>query len=164
MRLNILYITSVMIMMSCNYDTKRPERASVLKTRISDTFKEIDRTGNWQPLIEIMSDSVEFSATIPEGTPISGVFKGKENVRNYFSNILPSVASFKQNKPTEYFSNEDKVVIIGDDSYTLQINHKTFRSPYAIVIEFEKDDIIIKRITIIQDLSGLFESYKANSQ
>jgi len=42
---------------------------------------------DWQPLLDRLAHDVVFKATIPEGTPISGEFRGKQAVEKHFMNL-----------------------------------------------------------------------------
>jgi hypothetical protein len=121
-------------------------------------FKEMEELESFQPLLNLCSDSVVFKATIREGTPISGVFAGKKKVTEYFNLILPEVASFKQLMPLEFYTNSNSAVLIGDDEYTIKKNGAKHHSPYAMVLKIK--DNLIEEISIIQDLSVLWEAYR----
>jgi hypothetical protein len=125
---------------------------------IKSVFDNVEISAQWTPLINLLAPDVEFRATIPGGTPISGIFKGKTEVENYLTRILPAVAEFKQNVPMQFISKGRRVVVVGDDSFTLKVNKETHRSPYAMIIDLN-DKPEIENILIIQDLSGIYLSY-----
>jgi ketosteroid isomerase-like protein len=126
--------------------------------RLKEVMTTIDRTGDYQPLIAILSEGVNFRATIPEGTPISGVFQGRNAVEKYFREIIVNVADFNQQVPMEFVDHHNKVIVLGDDSYVLKKTGQMFRSPYAMVVTFDGD--FISDILIIQDLSGILQAYR----
>lgn len=128
-----------------------------LPADIAALFNEIESRQSFEPFLELLSDDAEFSATIGTGTPISGVFKGKKEVEIYFREILPAVASFEQLQPLEFVIAPDRVVILGDDQYTVEKNGKVYHSPYAMVLDLR--DGLITRVLIIQDLSGIRDAY-----
>lgn len=121
-------------------------------------MKEIDRSGSFQALVDQLADDVTFRATVADGTPASGEFRGKKAVADYFIRTLPGLAVFEQQVPMEFVGNGDRVIILGDDAYTLTKTGQKFRSPYAMVVRFERDRI--KSILIIQDLSGMAAAYR----
>jgi hypothetical protein len=131
-----------------------------VEQKIKDALIKADVSGAWSSFLNMMDDNVTFSVTIPEGTPISGVFKGKTKVVKYFDTILPSVASFFQNKPMEFVIARNKVIVLGDDTYTIIKNKKSQRSPYAMIIDLKDGKII--NILIIQDLSGIYQAYTSD--
>jgi hypothetical protein len=120
-------------------------------------MEEVDRTWDFKPLINILAPDVRFKATIPPGTPISGEFKGKEAVANYFNVILQGVAEFKQQVPMEFIQTDNRVIILGDDAYTVKKNGENYRSPYTAIFTFENG--LVKDILIIQDLTGIWNAY-----
>ena len=125
--------------------------------QIKDALTKANTSDDWRDFLDMMDEDVTFTATIAEGTPISGVFRGKPSVVAYFDTILPSVASFSQNKPVEFVISRNKIIVLGDDTYTIIKNQKSQRSPYAMVIDHQ--DGKIKNILIIQDLSGIHQAY-----
>jgi uncharacterized protein (TIGR02246 family) len=125
--------------------------------KIKDALTKANTSGNWDNFLDMMDEGVTFTATIAEGTPISGIFKGKARVVEYFDTILPSVASFSQNKPIEFVIIRNKIIVLGDDTYTIAKNQKSQRSPYAMVIDHKNGKI--NNILIIQDLSGIHRAY-----
>lgn len=74
---------------------------------------------DFRPLLDHLADDVVFEATIPEGTPISGEFRGKQAVVDYFTN-LGDVAEFRQEKPLEFFGGGECVVVLGNDSFEIK--------------------------------------------
>lgn len=124
---------------------------------IIEAVKRSNNDDDWGDFIDLLDDNVTFRSTIPEGTPISGEFKGKDQVVDYFSNVLPEVASFQQNSPLAFIADKNRVVVLGDDTYQLKKNQKSYRSPYAMVIDFNADRIT--GILIIQDLTGIYLGY-----
>jgi ketosteroid isomerase-like protein len=120
-------------------------------------FEKMDQQASFQPLLDLCSDSVVFNATIREGSPISGAFRGKKNVTEYFNKILPEVASFRQLQPLEFVVSDSSVVILGDDEYTIKKTGSKHHSPYAMVLKIQNG--FIEEILIMQDLSALWEAY-----
>ena len=60
--------------------------------------KSIFEAEDFLPLFDRLANDVVFKATIPQGTPISGEFRGKQAVVDYFEN-LEEIATFRQEKP-----------------------------------------------------------------
>ena len=118
--------------------------------------KSIFEAEDFQPLLEHLDDDVVFKATIPEGTPISGEFRGKQAVVDYFTN-LGDVAEFRQEKPLEFFGSGGRVVVLGEDSFEIKKSGVTARSEYAIVTDFRTG--LITSILIIQNLSAIADAY-----
>jgi ketosteroid isomerase-like protein len=94
--------------------------------------------------------------TIPDGTPISGEFRGKQAVIDHLIR-LGEVAVFRQKEPQEYFASGDRVVVLGEDSFAIKQSGVTARSEYAMVLDFR--DGLITRWLIIQDLPAFVDAY-----
>lgn len=129
---------------------------STYKERVQAALAVID--SDFGPLQALLADDAVFRATVPPGTPISGEFRGRDAIAGYFNRLLPDVAVFVQQAEPEFIAEGNKVIVLGDDAYTLKKNGKTYRSPYAMVITFAGE--LAESILIIQDLSGIAEAYR----
>jgi ketosteroid isomerase-like protein len=121
--------------------------------------KSLLESDDWQPLIDHLADDIVFKATIPEGTPISGEFRGKEAVVEHFVN-LPNVLEFRPEQPQEYFGDGDRVVVVGKETVVIKKNGVTVpNSDYADVLDFQ--DGLITRFLVIQDLTAVVDAYRS---
>jgi ketosteroid isomerase-like protein len=112
---------------------------------------------DWELLFDHLADDVVFEVTIPDGTPISGQFRGKRAVVEHFKN-LGNIAEFRQEQPLEYFGQSDHVVVLGTESFVVKKTGVTVRgSHYADVVDLR--DGLITRFLVIQDLSAFVEAY-----
>ena len=108
--------------------------------------------GNWQPLLDHLAEDIVFKVTIPDGTPISGEFRGKPAVTEHFER-LPELLAFQQELPMDFLGAGDRVVVLGRESFEIKKNGVTVTgSEYADVLDFR--DGLIARFLVIQDLSG----------
>jgi ketosteroid isomerase-like protein len=115
---------------------------------------------DWQPLIDHLADDVVFKATIPDGTPISGAFRGKQAVVDHLVR-LGDILEFRQEQPLQFFGNGDRVVILGKETVDVKKSGVTVPgSEYATVLEFH--DGLITRFLVIQDLSAVLDAYRSN--
>ena len=113
--------------------------------------------GNWQPLLDRLADDVVFRVTIPEGTPISGEFRGKPAVVEHFDQ-LPRLLEFEQEEPMEFFGNGARVVVIGRETVTVKKSGTRISgSDYADVLDFH--DGLITRFLVIQDLTAVVDAH-----
>jgi ketosteroid isomerase-like protein len=111
-------------------------------------------------LIDHLADDVVFKVTVPDGTPISGEFRGKRAVVDHFTR-LGSLLEFQQEQPLQYFGNGERVVVFGKESFDVKESGVTVRgSEYADVLDFR--DGLITRFLIIQDMSAVVEAYRPN--
>jgi ketosteroid isomerase-like protein len=114
----------------------------------------------WQPLIDHLAEDVVFKATIPDGTPISGEFRGKQAVVDHLVR-LGDILEFRQEGPREYFGNGERVVFLGKESVAIKKSGVTVPdSDYATVLDFH--DGLITRFLVIQDLSAVVDAYRGN--
>jgi hypothetical protein len=114
---------------------------------------------DWQPLIDHLADDVVFKATIPDGTPISGEFRGKQAVVDHLAR-LGKILEFRQERPREFFGNGERVVFLGTESVEIKKSGITVPdSEYATVLDFHHG--LITRFLVIQDLSAVVDAYRA---
>jgi ketosteroid isomerase-like protein len=116
--------------------------------------------GNWQPFLDHLADDVVFKVTVPDGTPISGEFRGKEAVMGHFER-LGDLLEFRQEQPMEFFGDGDRVVVLGKESVEIKPSGVTVPgSEYADVLDFR--DGLITRFLVIQDMSAFADAYRSN--
>jgi uncharacterized protein (TIGR02246 family) len=118
------------------------------------------RADDYRVLLDHLADDVVFKATIPEHTPISGEFRGKQAVADYFAR-LDQVAVFHQERPQQYIADGDRVVVLGDDSFEIRANGTTAHSEYATIVDYR--DGLITSILIIQDLTAIADAYRTTT-
>jgi ketosteroid isomerase-like protein len=115
--------------------------------------------GNWQPFLDHLADDVVFEVTIPDGTPISGQFRGKQAVAEHFARV-GELLEFRQERPMDFFGNGDRVVVLGTESVDVKKSDVTVSgSEYADVLDFE--DGLITRFLVIQDLTAVVDAYRS---
>jgi ketosteroid isomerase-like protein len=116
--------------------------------------------GNWQPLLDHLADDVVFKVTVPEGTPISGEFRGRQAVTEHFERV-GGLLEFRQEEPMEFFGDGERVVVLGKESVEIKRSGVTVPgSEYADVLDFH--DGLITRFLVIQDMSKFAEAYQAD--
>jgi ketosteroid isomerase-like protein len=121
--------------------------------------KRVLESEDWPQLIDRMADDVVFKATIPEGTPVSGEFRGKQAVVEHLTN-LANVLEFRQEKPMEFFGAGERVVALGTETVEIKKNGVTVPgSEYADVLDFR--DGMVARFLVIQDLSAVLDAYRS---
>jgi ketosteroid isomerase-like protein len=126
-------------------------------TTLAQSLMESD---DWQPLIDHLAEDVVFKATIPDGTPISGEFRGKQAVVDHLTR-LGGVLEFRQHQPLQFFGNGERVVILGKESVEIKKSGVTLPdSEYATVLDFH--DGQITRFLVIQDLTAVVDAYRTN--
>jgi ketosteroid isomerase-like protein len=115
--------------------------------------------GNWQPLLDHLADDVVFKVTVPEGTPISGEFRGKQAVTEHFERV-GDLLEFRQEEPMEFFGDGERVVVLGKETVEVKRSGVTVPgSEYADVLDFR--DGLITRFLVIQDMSTFADAYRS---
>jgi ketosteroid isomerase-like protein len=118
--------------------------------------------GNWQPLLDHLAEDVVFRVTIPEGTPISGEFRGRQAVVEHFEG-LDDLLGFQQEEPMRFFAHEDRVVVLGRETLEVKENGSIVSgSDYADVLRFR--DGLIADFLVIQDLTAVVDAYRRGSR
>jgi ketosteroid isomerase-like protein len=122
--------------------------------------RSVLETEDWPRLIHRLADDVVLKVTIPDGTPVSGEFRGKQAVVDHLLNV-GNLLEFRQEKPLEYYGNGDRVVVLGQESVEIKKNGVTVpHSEYADVLDFRGDRIT--RFLIIQDMSAFVDAYRSS--
>lgn len=123
-------------------------------------IKSVLETEDWPRLIDRLADDVVFKVTIPEGTPVSGEFRGKQAVVEHLMN-LGDLLEFRQEKPLEYYGNGERVVVLGQETVEVKKSGVTVpHSEYVDVLDFREG--LITRFLIIQDMSAFVDAYRDN--
>jgi ketosteroid isomerase-like protein len=121
--------------------------------------RSVLETEDWPRLIDRLADDVVFKATIPDGTPVSGEFRGKQAVAEHLVN-LGNVLDFRQERPLEFFGDGERVVVLGTESVEIKKNGVTVPgSEYATVLDFQ--DGLVTRFSVIQDLTAVVDAYRS---
>jgi ketosteroid isomerase-like protein len=93
-----------------------------------------------------MADDVVFALPL-------GELHGKQEVAEYFASAEETIEFKPFERPLEYYAAGDRVVIVGDETWTVRETGATRRTEWAWV--FDVRDGVIARIRAIEDLSGI---------
>ncbi|MGZ3459926.1 MAG: nuclear transport factor 2 family protein [Archangium sp.] len=124
--------------------------------RMREIFEEMTRTGSTQPLLEQMAEEAIYKLSLPEGTPLSGEFRGKPAILEYFARV-DEVLEVLEVKPREFVGHGDQVIVLGDEQFIVKKTGKSCASEFAFVLDFSGGRIV--RALVIEDLSGIVEAY-----
>jgi ketosteroid isomerase-like protein len=114
--------------------------------------------GDWQPLLDHLAEDVVFRVTIPDGTPISGEFRGKQAVTEHFARV-GDILEFRQERPMEFLGRGNRVVVLGTETVDIKRNGVAVAgSEYADVLEFRDGEIT--DFLVIQDLTAVVDAYR----
>ena len=124
--------------------------------------KSVLEADDWPRLIDRLADDVVFKATIPDGTPVSGEFRGKQAVAEHLTQ-LGDILEFRQEKPLEFFGDGERVVVLGSETVEIKKNGaRVPNSEYATILDFR--DGFVTRFTVIQDLTAVVDAYRAEAR
>jgi uncharacterized protein len=93
---------------------------------------ELFLQGDIAGVIQMATDDVEWETPGPSEIPIAGKYKGKEQVAQFFSKLANTFepVSFT---PQEFIAQNDKVVTLGEYTWRVKSNGRTFFSKWAHV-------------------------------
>lgn len=128
----------------------------------ADKISTDRQIGDYNPLLEAVSEDVVFKYAIQDGTPISGEFRGKRALSDFFTSTVTEVAEDGHvNGPVQFIGDGDRVVMLGTESYKIKKDGDIVASvsgrEFAIVMDFQHG--LITRILEIKDLSEFIEVY-----
>jgi ketosteroid isomerase-like protein len=126
-----------------------PEEASgmdnvALLQRIWGPMERGEST-DYQPFFDLLHDDIVFTTSL-------GELRGKQAVIHYFTHAGELVEFRPFERPSEYFGNGDRVVIVGEETFRVKATGVTVRGPWAWVHDLR--DGLITQIEAIQDLSA----------
>jgi len=124
--------------------------------RMREIFEEMTRTGGIQPLLDQLAEEAVYKLSLPPGTPLSGEFRGKPAILEYFAR-LDEVLEVLEVRPREFVGQGDRVIVLGDEQFIVKKTGKRCASEFAFVLEFSCGRIV--RALVIEDLSGIVEAY-----
>ena len=112
-----------------------------------------------QPLFDALAEDVVLSVTVAEGTPISGEFRGRDAVIQYFE-TLGEVGEFDPFvRPLEYFASGNRVVILGEERFNIKKTGASGSTDFAFVYDFL--DGLVTRLLFIEDTSAIADAYRS---
>ncbi|EYF00092.1 nuclear transport factor 2 family protein [Chondromyces apiculatus] len=126
--------------------------------RIRAIFAEFMSTGSPQMLIDSLTRDAVYTMSIGPGTPISGPFVGKESIAGYFRD-LPATADHLAVNIHDYLANDDKVVVLGDETLRIKENGVVFFSEFATVFTFRGKKIC--HVLAVENLGAISNAYDA---
>lgn len=126
------------------------------------TESTAENHNNRKPLFDILDENVVLKFSVPDGTPISGEFRGRKSVIDFYTVLSPEIAADgRMNGPLRFGSIDNRVVILGTESYKIAKSGVDCRNKeFAIVLDFR--DGLITRILQIKDFTELVDAYLAN--
>jgi ketosteroid isomerase-like protein len=125
---------------------------------VKNTMDEFMRTGSPEPLLAAITEDAVIKAVIPEGTPISGEFRGREGFLRYLA-ALNEVMEILEVQTTDITASAGHVVMLGTEKARIRRTGKMLDCEIATVFAVKAGKIA--RMVAFADMSPIIEAYCA---
>lgn len=125
---------------------------------VQNVMDEFMRTGNPEPLLAEITDDAVIKAVIPDGTPISGEFRGRDGFLRYLT-ALNEVMEILEVRTTDITASADHVVMLGTEKARVRRTGKLLDCEIATVFALRGGKIAA--LTAFADMSPIVEAYRA---
>ncbi|EYF00094.1 nuclear transport factor 2 family protein [Chondromyces apiculatus] len=125
---------------------------------LRSVFAEFARTGTPQVLIDNITEDAVYKVSVGPGTPVSGDFVGREGITGYFRD-LPTIIEHLGLNIYDYLANDNRVVVLGDQTLRTKKGGVVFFSEWAAVFTFRGDKIC--HFLSIENVGALSNVYGA---
>ena len=95
-------------------------------------------SGNIQGILDVCTNDIVWSTAENPGVPITGTFKGKDGVKNFFSTLAENV-DYSSFEPKEFFSDKNAVIVLGHHSGKVKKTGKTFDHDWCMVFRLRDE-------------------------
>jgi uncharacterized protein len=114
-----------------------------------------------QPLFDLFDEDIVFKLAIPDGTPLSGEFRGKQAVMDLYTRTVPEL--FEDSRlegPIEFFGNGDQVLLLCTQSYTVRkTGVRVTDKKFALLLDFRGRKIT--RMVKVEDWAEFVDAYRS---
>lgn len=97
-------------------------------------------TGDLSAVLDVVTDDVVWSDRTPAANPMSGVYRGKEGVQEFFGKLL-SLTEFSQFQVKQILAGGNYVVVLIDSTITVKETGRTADLPLVHVLTFRGDKV-----------------------
>jgi ketosteroid isomerase-like protein len=125
--------------------------------KLVKTVMEAFMAGDPEPLLSSLSEDAVIKAVIPDGTPISGDFRGREGFMRYFA-ALNEVMEILEMQVQDYTASADSVVILGFERARVRLTGAMLECDTATVFGIE--DGRITKLVALADMSAIVDAYR----
>ena len=113
--------------------------------------------GDFAPIAAAMSETIAIRLTVGPGTPLSGTFRGPEQVGEYFARNAEAVDT-NEMKVLNYLAGGNQVAVTGRETLTIKKSGRVVKdSDWVMLCTFTDDKI--SEIVIIEDMTELANAY-----
>lgn len=128
-------------------------------TRVKQIFDAFITTGSGDLLFAAVSDDVTCQLTIAEGTPLSGIFRGKAGLQEYFER-QGDVADLETVEVLNYLQGGDQIAVVGRESMRVKRSgQRAHNLDWVTVLTFRGDQIC--QIVTLEDTSAIAAAYRS---
>jgi hypothetical protein len=125
---------------------------------VKTTMDAFMAAGNPEPLLAAITEDAEIKAIIPDGTPISGEFRGREGFLRYLT-ALHEVMEILAVETTDITASADHVVMLGTEKARVRRTGKMLDCEVATVFTIKGGKIA--RMVALADMSPIVDAYRA---
>jgi ketosteroid isomerase-like protein len=125
---------------------------------VKHTMDEFMRAGSPEPLLAAITEDAVIKAVIPDGTPISGEFRGREGFVRYLA-ALNEVMEILEVQTTDITASADHVVMLGTEKARIRRTGEMLDCEIATVFTVKAGKIA--RMVAFADMSPIIEAYRA---
>ena len=125
---------------------------------VKTVMDELMRTGSPEPLLAAITEDAVIKAVIPDGTPISGEFRGRAGFLRYLT-ALHEVMEILEVQTTDITASADHVVMLGTEKARVRRTGKLLDCEIATVFTLERGKIA--RMVALAEMSPIVDAYRA---
>lgn len=124
---------------------------------VQTTMEEFMRSGSPEPLLAAITEDAVIKAVIPDGTPISGEFRGRDGFLQYLT-ALNEVMEILEVKTTDITASADHVVMLGTEKARVRRTGELLDCEIATVFTIKGGKI--SRMVALADMSPIVDAYR----
>lgn len=125
---------------------------------VKSTMDEFMRAGSPEPLLAAITEDAVIKAVIPDGTPISGEFRGRDGFVRYLM-ALNEVMEILEVQTTDITASVDHVVMLGSEKARIRRTGKMLDCEIATVFTLRAGKIA--RMVALADMGPIIDAYRA---
>ena len=125
---------------------------------VKNTMDEFMRAGSPEPLLAAITEDAVIKAVIPDGTPLSGEFRGRDGFVRYLT-ALNEVMEILEVQTTDITASADHVVMLGSEKARIRRTGKMLDCEIATVFTIRAGKIA--RMVALADMGPIIDAYRA---
>jgi hypothetical protein len=126
-------------------------------TIVKKFYDDLSRTGKVSILEDYVADDVTIKLSIPEDTPLGGIFRGKDGAMTYFTRVDEAMEILSVDL-WDFIPKDDRVVVLGYEKARVRATGKPFESEWVVVFTLANGKFT--KLLIIEDVSALVEEFR----